>query len=178
MATKQQYKALNLEPYIFFEVKNLIFRHFSKIWKFSNPCDIINSNLRQKRTKLYAIFQLWWKNQIQQLWFFWGDIWYYGPLVIPLSNVILKLGQKRPNVIYLYYWWKKIKTLCKKKGKPLPNCTIKKIRAVFPKEEGHIYVTCSNVWFYISICHWDCAPLLSNILAKFGNSVLLLYARL
>ena len=140
-----------LEPYIFFEVKNLIFRHFSKIWKFSNPCDVIKSNLGQKSTKLYTIFQLWWKNQIQQLWFFRGDIWYYGPLVISLSDVILKLGQKRPNIICLYYWWKKSKPFARKKGKSLSNCAIKKIRAVFPKEEGHIYVTCSNVWFYNSI---------------------------
>ena len=42
---------LNLESCIFFEVKNLIFHHFSKIWKFNNPCNIIKSRLGQKGTK-------------------------------------------------------------------------------------------------------------------------------
>ena len=36
---------------MFHEVKNLIFRHFSKIWKFNNPCDVIKSKLGQKGAK-------------------------------------------------------------------------------------------------------------------------------
>ena len=39
----------------------------------------------------------------------------------------------------------------KKKRKPLPNCIIKKIRAVSPEEEGHIYVPYSNASFFNAI---------------------------
>ena len=53
---EQQMKVLKLEPYIFFEVKNLIFYDFSKIWKSNNPCDVIKSKLGQKAPKLHTIF--------------------------------------------------------------------------------------------------------------------------
>ena len=51
IATKQQKKVRNLEPCIFFKVKKLIFCHFSKIWKFKIPCDVIKSKLGQKWVK-------------------------------------------------------------------------------------------------------------------------------
>ena len=41
----------NLEPCVFFEVKNLIFRYFSKIRKFNISCDVIKSKLGQKKVK-------------------------------------------------------------------------------------------------------------------------------
>ena len=50
IVTKQQ-KTLSWEPCIFFKMKSLIFRHFLKIWKFNNPCDVIRSKLGQKGTK-------------------------------------------------------------------------------------------------------------------------------
>ena len=34
-----------------FEVKNLIFRHFSNIWNFNNPCDVMKSKVSQKGAK-------------------------------------------------------------------------------------------------------------------------------
>ena len=37
-----------MKPCIFFELKNLIFYHFCKIWKFNIPCDVIKSNLGLK----------------------------------------------------------------------------------------------------------------------------------
>ena len=58
IAAKQQQKVLTLKLCIFFEVKKLIFRHFSKIWKLNNPCEAINSKLGQKRAKYYTIIQL------------------------------------------------------------------------------------------------------------------------
>ena len=36
---------------MFFDVKNLIFCHFSKIWKFNDPCDVIKSKLGLKGAK-------------------------------------------------------------------------------------------------------------------------------
>ena len=54
IATKQQQKVLNLESFIFFEMKNSIFCHFFKIWKFNNPRDMIKSKLGQKRTEFVS----------------------------------------------------------------------------------------------------------------------------
>ena len=48
IATKQ---VLNLEPCTFFELKKLIFRHFSKICKFTNPSNVIRLKLGQKGAK-------------------------------------------------------------------------------------------------------------------------------
>ena len=54
-AVSKQYIAteqvLNLEPWTFFELKRLIFRHFSKICKFTNPSDVIKLKLGQKEAK-------------------------------------------------------------------------------------------------------------------------------
>ena len=36
-----------------FEVNNLIFCYFSKIWKFNNPCEVIKSKLGQKGPNFY-----------------------------------------------------------------------------------------------------------------------------
>ena len=51
IAIKQKQKSVNLEPCTFFEVEDLIFQHFSKIWKFNNPCDVKKSKLGQKGAK-------------------------------------------------------------------------------------------------------------------------------
>ena len=48
-------------------------------------------------------------------------------------------------IAYKQYVWWSYGYLGKKKRRPLPNCAIKKIRAVFPEEEGHKYVPYSDV---------------------------------
>ena len=46
-----KWKILHLELCVFFEVKNLTFHHFSKIWKFNNTWESIKSKLAQKGAK-------------------------------------------------------------------------------------------------------------------------------
>ena len=109
--TKQEQKVLNLEPWIFFEEKNMIFRHFSNIWKFNNPCDVIKSRLGQKGVtfvyyipteirRSYSITMVFSRLVIHS-WDQFLRLWYYGPFLIPRFGIILKLAQKRPKFVYL-----------------------------------------------------------------------------
>ena len=77
---QQWQKVLNLKPCMFFEVKNLIFRNFPKIWKFNNSCDVIKSILGQKGSKfVYYIATVMKRSNLitmdflRQVIHFWGQ---------------------------------------------------------------------------------------------------------
>ena len=77
-----------MEPYIFFEVKNLIFCHFSTVWKFNSPCDSIKSKLGQKEIKVV----------------------YYIPTVIKRSNLITMVFSRivihfSDQFFKIVMWW-------------------------------------------------------------------------
>ena len=102
----------------FFEVKNLIFRHLFKIWKFNNSSDVIKSKLAQKEaefvyyitTVIKTVIKLWcFSRLVIHFWEQYFKLWYHDPFLIPRSDCILKLGQKRPKFAYLLLLAKKVK---------------------------------------------------------------------
>ena len=64
---------------------------------------------------------------------------------IDLSNINYRF------IAYKQYVWWSYEYLGKEKRKLLPNYIVKEIFAVFPGEEGHIYVPYNNVSFYNAI---------------------------
>ena len=107
ITAKQQNKVFNLEPLIFLEVKSLIFRHFSKIWKCNNLCDVMKTKLVQEGPKFvyYNPTVIKRSNSITAVFYrlvihFWDQFFkivILWPFLIPRSDVILKLVQKRPK---------------------------------------------------------------------------------
>ena len=96
---------------MFFDVKNLIFFHFSKIWKFNDPCDVIKSKLGLKGAKFVCCIPTVIKrsNSITMVFLrlaiHFSDQFFIIVILWPIPNslfdVILKLGQKRPKFVYL-----------------------------------------------------------------------------
>ena len=83
---------ISCEPYIFFEVKSFIFRRFSKIWKFSDHCEVIKSKLGQTGTKFE----------------------YYIPTAIKISNSVTMSFTR----LRIHFWDQSSKTVILW---PIPN---------------------------------------------------------
>ena len=94
-----------LETMQFFEVKNLIFRYFCKIWKFNNPCDVIKSILGQKGAKLV----------------------YYIATVMKRSNLITMDFLR----LVIHFWGQFSKTVILW---PIPNCSFWRHSIIVSKE--------------------------------------------
>ena len=107
----------DVKSFIFRHAKSFIFRHFSKIWKFSNTCDVIKSGQKEVKSVYDIPTVINRSNSITTV---------FSRLVIPFWDQFLKtvILWPIPNPSFWRHSWVK-KIIDGKTSKPIGNETLR-----------------------------------------------------